>query len=41
MDWACKNSNGMSRGMLTIWSNEAFCKVDSWFGNGFLVVNGF
>lgn len=41
MDCACKDSDGMSGGMLTIWNSGAFCRISSWFRNGCLFVNGF
>lgn len=40
-DWVCKEANGNSGGILSIWNDRVFCKVSAWFADGVLVVNGF
>lgn len=39
-DWVCKDSKEQSGGMLTLWNCDAFNKISSFYGRGFLVVNG-
>lgn len=40
-EWACMDAEGNSGGILSIWNNEVFSMVSSWFVKGVLVVNGF
>ncbi|KAL8557848.1 hypothetical protein ACS0TY_005085 [Phlomoides rotata] len=41
LDWASRESEGRSGGILTIWNNEVFHKSSSWSTRGVLVINGF
>lgn len=38
--WASLESDGRSGGILTLWNNDVFYKISSWYMRGLLVVNG-
>ncbi|KAL8546335.1 hypothetical protein ACS0TY_006158 [Phlomoides rotata] len=39
-DWAYRESEGRSGGLVSIWNTKVFSKTSSWHINGMLVVNG-
>lgn len=40
-DWAARNSNGRSGGIMTFWNTEVFSASSSWHMEGAVIVNGF
>ncbi|KAL8478208.1 hypothetical protein ACS0TY_030195 [Phlomoides rotata] len=40
-DWAWREAEGRSGGIITIWNRKVFCKISSWHIKGMLAVNGF
>ncbi|KAL8512552.1 hypothetical protein ACS0TY_018873 [Phlomoides rotata] len=40
-DWAYKEADGRSGGILTICNNSMFCKTSVWHIKGILVINGY
>lgn len=41
IDWACRDSEERSGGILTVWDDDVFCKTSCWHIRGALIVNCF
>lgn len=40
MDWASRDAEGNSGGLISLWKTDNFQKISSWHTAGALVVNG-